>query len=235
MKSSQLPHCCWLKFALLFVTRRARKDWCAKHRLECTRQGFASSHVWNDHNWLKFARTQAVSLCAKSNQTNIDQQRTALTREGGPVNPELLFLIDYVLPSMICIYISVSDRKQEDPEFLRFIAQEVREDGRGRCFSIFPIENCLLRNFCFSSYIQQATYTFLDLDLQFTPTPPTHPFWGLHKSVRMEWWPWWSWGILRVGFKGESSSAGERSRIRLADNLRPGVSLWPTSQPYSTV
>ena len=83
MKSSQLPHCCWLKFALLFVTRRARKDWWAKHRLECTRQGFASSHVWNDHNWLKFARTQAVSLCAKSNQTNIDQQRTALTREGG--------------------------------------------------------------------------------------------------------------------------------------------------------
>ena len=112
MKSSQLPHCCWLKFALLFVTRRARKDWWAKHRLECTRQGFASSHVWNDHNWLKFARTQAVSLCAKSNQTNIDQQRTALTREGGPVNPELLFLIDYVLPSMICTSLFLTGSKK---------------------------------------------------------------------------------------------------------------------------
>ena len=95
-----------------------------------------------------------------------------MTREGGPVNPELLFLIDYVPPSMICIIaynISVSDGKQEDPEFLRVIAQEVKEDGRGRCSSIFPIEHCLLWNFGFSSYIQQATYTFLDLHLQFTP------------------------------------------------------------------
>ena len=73
---------------------------------------------------------------------------------------------------MICIIaynISVSDGKQEDPEFLRVIAQEVKEDGRGRCSSIFPIEHCLLWNFGFSSYIQQATYTFLDLHLQFTP------------------------------------------------------------------
>ena len=46
--------------------------------LEAVGRGF---HVWNDHNWLKFARTQAP-LCAKSNQTNIDQQRKALTREG---------------------------------------------------------------------------------------------------------------------------------------------------------
>ena len=79
----KLPHCsCWLKFALLFVTS-ASKYLCWKQR-ENAAVRFAPFHVWNHHNWLKFART-LTPLCAKSNQTNIDQQRTALTRGGeGP-------------------------------------------------------------------------------------------------------------------------------------------------------
>ena len=62
----------------------------------------------------------------------------------GPVNPELLFLIDYVPPSMICIIaynISVSDGKQEDPEFLRVIAQESDDH---HTHSIFKIDHIAL-------------------------------------------------------------------------------------------
>ena len=54
-------------------------------------QGFAPFHGWNHHNWLKFARTQAP-LCAKSNQTNIDQQRKALTRWTGEQFEKILLI-----------------------------------------------------------------------------------------------------------------------------------------------
>ena len=231
MKSSQLPHCCWLKFALLFVTRRARKDWWAKHRLECTRQGFASSHVWNDHNWLKFARTQAVSLCAKSNQTNIDQQRTALTREGGAVNPELLFLIDYS-PPWYAYIMFVSDISKKIRNVCVLLHRRSKRTVEVGVPVFSQLKIVFSRIFVSLPIINEQLFS---ISISNSPPSPSHPFRGLHKSVRMEWWQWWSWGILRVGFKGESSSAGERSRIRLADNLRPGVSLWPTSQPYSTV
>ena len=177
MKSSQLPHCCWLKFALLFVTRRARKDWWAKHRLECTRQGFASSHVWNDHNWLKFARTQAVSLCAKSNQTNIDQQRTALTREGGAVNPELLFLIDYS-PPWYAYIMFVSDISKKIRNVCVLLHRRSKRTVEVGVPVFFQLKIVFSRIFVFLPVNWQATYTFSRSPSSTHPLAPHPPFLG---------------------------------------------------------